>query len=420
MALLSLIAKLGLDKSGFDAGLNQATRQVSQFGSNLKSQLAGAFGTAALVAFAKSSLEWAASIHEVSQRLGITTDQAQQFALAAKTSGQDVDVFARAMEKLSIEQRKAIAGGNAGAFERFGLTVADLRELDPVDLFERMAASVEGVGITSQKAAAFFEIFGTQSGLGGRVLKLARDLEAAKENAILVSPDGLKRAKEFDDAIASMVQNLKAATVEQLNFLTTAESFKLPRWWKATGFGRLLPDNFFRQPESDAQAGEIEAESGAEFQRGILARQEREAQLREDILEIQQKVTAEEKKNEFAALDTRAKRINLLDQEVELMQQINALMAQGNQLEAEAARLAATQIRGKIEELERAIEREKSPVEKEKKSAALVLGGNALNRVGAFTGGGNPFDRGFDKLDRKLTDVIRVLQFNGVVIRDIR
>ena len=102
-----LTAVLGLDKTGFDAGIAAAGKQVNQFGAGLKSQLAGAFGATAFIALGRSAIEAADGIDELSERLGVTNKQAQEFSLAAKLGGSGSEFFATKFEKL----RKSLRDG---------------------------------------------------------------------------------------------------------------------------------------------------------------------------------------------------------------------------------------------------------------------------------------------------------------------
>src|SRR5262245_453523 len=101
MGLLSLIARLGLDKSGFNAGLTAANKQVSKFGGALKSQLAGAFSAAAVIAYTKHLIDFGSKINDTATKLGVGTKELQEYTYAAQQNGAELEDVAKAFKALS-------------------------------------------------------------------------------------------------------------------------------------------------------------------------------------------------------------------------------------------------------------------------------------------------------------------------------
>src|SRR5213593_3021241 len=138
MALFSLIAKLGLDKTGFDAGLNDAQKKAGQFGAGLKSLLAAAFSIAAITAYTRSVIEYASQIKNASLRTCASTDAIQTLGHAAKLSGVEFETMVRAFKDLSKAREEAILDPHsrqAQVFEALGLSVKKLKELSPEEAF---------------------------------------------------------------------------------------------------------------------------------------------------------------------------------------------------------------------------------------------------------------------------------------------
>jgi hypothetical protein len=90
MGVLSLIAKLGMDASGFRAGLKQSQSAADKFGKNvggsLKNQLAAAFGTAAIVSsrYKASRRLRGQDRRSLTIRSGVSKKALQEFDYAAQ------------------------------------------------------------------------------------------------------------------------------------------------------------------------------------------------------------------------------------------------------------------------------------------------------------------------------------------------
>lgn len=206
MPLLSLIAHLGLNKTGFDAGLNEAGKKVSKFGSDIKSQLAGAFTAAVVVGAVKhlteSTIAAAEAVGDLSDRLGISIKDAQDFALAAKLGGSDVEYFAQKIEKL----RAYVAGG--GDLSVFGIDTGD-----SVKALSEISKIIREVGLTAPQSVKFVEIFGKGS---GKMINALMDLETAKQ-AVKFSDDEVRAAQDVSD---SMVLAANAIGKLPANYIT--------------------------------------------------------------------------------------------------------------------------------------------------------------------------------------------------------
>lgn len=176
---MSLIAKIGIDKTGFDAGLKAAEHQVKDFASHISSDLkaafAGYFSYHAFKGLVESVAEQAVEISHLAKEYGITTDEVQQLSSAAKKLGLDFDNVGSGMMKLASARREA-AEGNIdlrNSFQRYGLTLDDLQnpELRTIDLMRKIAAGAAGVN-RSIAEADFRDFFGKTGGKLIEVFKI--------------------------------------------------------------------------------------------------------------------------------------------------------------------------------------------------------------------------------------------------------
>lgn len=110
---VDLVAKTGaftqgLDKAGrdFQSKLSKMEKQAYAFGNAIGKGLrfaagAAAAGVTALTALTIQSINYADQLDEMSQKLGVSTEQLSKWAYAANLSGTDIDTVARSVNLLS-------------------------------------------------------------------------------------------------------------------------------------------------------------------------------------------------------------------------------------------------------------------------------------------------------------------------------
>jgi hypothetical protein len=167
MGVLSLIAKLGLDASGFHRGIKQSESAVSKFGRNatgaLKGQLAAAFGTAAFVSATKSLLDYAGKIDDLSFKLGISRSALQEFDYAAAQNSATLDQVTASLAKLSVARMDALRTGNgdiAKAFADLNISVEELKNARLEDLLQKISAAFVEAGDPQQKLGSAIKVLG--------------------------------------------------------------------------------------------------------------------------------------------------------------------------------------------------------------------------------------------------------------------
>jgi len=146
---LNLQARVGLDGSGFEAGLMRLQRSVSNF----KTIAGTAFGVFGIQQAIQKTLEYADSMVDLANRIGVTTEAMQEFAFAAEQSGTSTDKFVRFAETLA-KNRKTKEGD--AALGQLG--VANVGTTD--NLIMAIAQSVRGKSQAS--------IINPLSAVGGR------------------------------------------------------------------------------------------------------------------------------------------------------------------------------------------------------------------------------------------------------------
>jgi hypothetical protein len=236
MGLLSLIAKLGLDISGFNTGLKQAEASAGGFGkrvgASLKSQLGGAFSVGAAVSIARTIAETASRAQDLAEQFDISTDAVQRIDFALKQGGLTFEDFGKAMDKFGAMRKRAADGDEeaAATLKQFGITLDEVKNplQDNLELIEKMVVALKGIKITPAQRAELKEMF------GARGLRMIAALQGAGANApFQAAPEDIKRVEGADDAISAAWQAAKNAAVR-----VTANLLKNP--WALLTHGGIV------------------------------------------------------------------------------------------------------------------------------------------------------------------------------------
>lgn len=240
MDVFSLFAKIGLDTSEYEKGLDDASGKTHSFGEKLKSGLATAAkvgaaaiaaATTAVVAFAKSSvdtgMQFDSAMSQVAATMGTTVDQIQilrDFAMemGAKTAfsatqaadalnymalaGYDAD---EAMSALPNVLNLAAAGGIELAYASDMVTDAQsalgLSMEESAELVDKMAmASSKSNTSVAQLGEAILTIGGTAKNLAGGTTELSTALGILADNGV--------KGAEGGTALRNIILSLSAPT----------------------------------------------------------------------------------------------------------------------------------------------------------------------------------------------------------------
>lgn len=162
----NLIARLGWDGSAFTKGVAGAKAQVAGLSRSFNSAMTSKFGFAALAAgvglMIKKVLDLGGAMADMHNKTGMTTDDQQRLGYAAEQNGSSLDAVEKAMQKMQMSMVGA-AGGNdkkLAAFEKFGVTLADIKSKNPSQLFEQIAKAVGQMGNDASVTDAMVQVMG--------------------------------------------------------------------------------------------------------------------------------------------------------------------------------------------------------------------------------------------------------------------
>jgi len=215
MAFLSIMARFGMDATGFKAGIKQvesASKGLSRdLNANLKGAIAGAFGTAAIVAAGKATLDYAGQIADLSQRLGVSTDALQEFDFAARLSGTNLETFTGFMEKLSVSREEALDGNDEmiASFARLGVSLEDLRSKRLEEITRQIGQAVKS-GDAQQLMPALKGVGGGAAGALVPTFKMGLDEAAqqARGAGAIISAEDIAALDEAGDRFAALARTM--------------------------------------------------------------------------------------------------------------------------------------------------------------------------------------------------------------------
>jgi len=222
MAFMSILARLGLDSSGFQAGVKQAESSAKglgkSIGSDLKGQLASAFSVAAVVAAGKAVMDYADKIGNMSDRLGISTDELQRFDYAARQSGSSLETFQGVFEKLSVAREEALEGNEkiVESFKRLGVSMDDLKNRRLDELIKIIARTVQA-GDAQALLPALRDVGG--KGAGELIPTFQAGLDETGSQAPIISAEDIEAMKQAGDNFSALVQTLQADLAPVVSFV---------------------------------------------------------------------------------------------------------------------------------------------------------------------------------------------------------
>lgn len=239
MELFNLTAKLVLDTSNYEQGIEKAKQKGKEYADHTdkevktKSVLAWTAIITAVVALTKkivdlgkATMDYADNIQDMADKWGITTRQLQEFEYWATLNGTTMEAMLNAMTRLTNQ-----AQVNASAFNELGVSVKDENgELkDQKQLFLEVINALNKVENQTRKNALQFDIFGRSGNEIAQVIEQGADnlqqlSDEAESLGIILSEKTIKSAGDFNDAMDKLKMQGRSAFAELIAGADGAES----------------------------------------------------------------------------------------------------------------------------------------------------------------------------------------------------
>jgi hypothetical protein len=197
-----------------------ATQKMATGIGTLKASVVGFLGAITVdkvIQLTSASLDYAASIGETAQQLGVTTKLYQELGFAATQVGIKQETLESALAKLTRTLGEAKAGSEqqVKAFAALGISAEEIQQLNTDEAFRRIADALAKIPDPAKRAAIEVDLFG-KSGqkldtlLAGGTAAIDELAEAANKLGVVLSDEQLQKADETADKLAALQKVLSA------------------------------------------------------------------------------------------------------------------------------------------------------------------------------------------------------------------
>lgn len=248
MAIISRLAVLlGLDAGEFNTNLGKAKDKVEGFSTGAKLSLV-AVGTA-FAATAREAINFADKINDVAKANDMSVQSVLRMAQALSTNGGNSEDAGKLMASFANKIDEAAQGSEKAqkAFLSIGVSLKDLRQLSPQELFEKTVKALANVEDTTKRNATAMDMFG-RAIRGVDIKGMADEFERTK-NKFKDSDEAFKKIGDSVDRLDRLFLNLKVTLANAL----------APAFEAAT---KAMENHFNKQGQLVQRFAEIRKEAG--------------------------------------------------------------------------------------------------------------------------------------------------------------
>ena len=220
MDLFDLAAKITLDSSEYEKGLDNAKGKTSGFASTIGNGLktaakvgvaaVAAVGTAttlmagAIVKGVGATAEYGDNIDKMSQKMGLSIEAYQEWDAVMQHSGTSMESMQASMKTLA----NAVENGNK-AFQRIGLTQEELANMSQEEIFDATIAGLQNVEDETERTYLAGQLLGRgATELGALLNTSAEETQAMKDRVHelggVMSDEAVKSAAAYQDQLQDM------------------------------------------------------------------------------------------------------------------------------------------------------------------------------------------------------------------------
>lgn len=215
----SLKISIGATLTEFDRKISDAARKLDSafgrgkrfIGERMFEPILAMLGTGAMVALTKQVVLLGNQIQDAADKTGLTTDEFQKLAFAAKRTGGDAENVIVAFRQYAqvIED----AAGGSGVAEKkltdLGLTLEMLKGKTPMEQFSMLADAIMSIGSAQERSAKATEIFGRSSAWLIPMMSKYRELGGVLEDVGgIMSDKAIRNTNRLKDATDSLYSAL--------------------------------------------------------------------------------------------------------------------------------------------------------------------------------------------------------------------
>lgn len=211
------------DKGGklVDARVDGLIGKFSALGPVIKTAIGGfatGLGLAGVKSFLDHTAEMGANILDVSNKLGVATDELQELRYAAELSGGSIELMDSSLTKLSRSMAEAKSGGKeqAKAFKEIGVAISEASgETRPAgDVMADVADAIRSMDDPTKRVGLAMKIFGRA---GAQLIPLLREggdgirkmRDEAHELGAVMSKELIEASDQYDDQMVRVRKTMQ-------------------------------------------------------------------------------------------------------------------------------------------------------------------------------------------------------------------
>jgi phage-related protein len=213
MNVFELFAKLGLDSSEYENGLDRARGMISSVGGAISVGV-GAIATATTAAIAATSTalvngisdvaSYADSIDKMSQKLGMSAEAYQEWDFIMQHAGTSIESMQASMKTLA----SAAETGNA-AFEQLGITQEEIAGMSQEELFGATIEALQNVEDETQRTYLAGQLLGRGATELGALLNMSAEEVAEMRDQVhelggVMSDEAVSAGAAFQDSLQNV------------------------------------------------------------------------------------------------------------------------------------------------------------------------------------------------------------------------
>ena len=213
------------DATGFGRAAKEVTRQINGIRDNIRnlpreairsagSQLAAFFSVDWVASQVRQTMEYAGAIQDMSDRIGVGVEFLQELDYAAEQTGASLQDFVLGLREVQRSQAAALAdssGKDAKWFAAIGVSMEELRALDPEALFRRVARAMQEGQQGGAQMEAAIQLLGRSaiSLLPAMRAGFANLTQEARNFGAVIEADAISRLDAMGDRIAALKRSAR-------------------------------------------------------------------------------------------------------------------------------------------------------------------------------------------------------------------
>lgn len=403
-----LRARLGLDGKPFQVGLRKSVAQsktagkkmANNFSAGFRGQFAAAFGVAAITAGLKNAIDEAGKIRDKSTSVGIDTESFQELDFAAKQTDTSVEKILTSIARLARSRGLALEGNERAirSFQAFGLTLEDIKNKQPDELFRAIGASIKESGVNGDVLNNSMELMGRSAAeiLPAMVAGLEELSQAARDANVIIKDETVQSLAAAGDQLTTIGAQMKPIFADAAQGLADLALFINDTMQRiGTFIGNFVVTKSFTKATAALDEFIAEKEAKEAEQREALKKKdpEKRRKLKEEaaeaarILAAREKLKALQEAAAFKELDAAGKLNALLEKRSKLVKDI----AEGTDEEAKLnAQIELQRLDDKVKDLKGNLNKAKDQASSEKPenlgSLSTANRSDSLRSIGNFLG----------------------------------